>query len=136
MITEQLANVALANDSLYNVFIRGRKGGLGLSDRRKICEIIFFHYKCRKVQTDDCSLDSRIREMIETRKINSPAAATRAPRELHPCLTLSTEQRGTTYFILQIIVATSSQGVFKNQLLKLMLTNMMTSISSSCHLTK
>lgn len=118
-----VANVALAND-------------LGLSDRQKICEIMFFHYKCRKVQTDDCSLDSRIREMIETCKINSPAAATRAPRELYPSLTSSTEQRGTTYFILQIIVATSSQGVFKNQLLKLMLANMMTSISSSCHLTK
>lgn len=136
MITEQLANVALVNDNPYNVFTRGRKGSLGLSDRQKICEILFFHYKCHKVQTDDCSLDSRIREMIETCKINSPAAAMRAPRELYPCLKSSAEQCGTTYFILQIIVATSSQGVFKNHLLKLTLANMMTSISSSCHLTK
>lgn len=109
MIIEQLANVALANDNLHNVFIRGKKGGLGLSDKRKRCEFLFLHYKCRKVQTDDCFLDSRMRLMIETCKINSPVAATRAPRELYPCLTSSTEQRGTSYFLLKIIVATSSQ---------------------------
>lgn len=108
MIIEQLANVALANDNPYNVFIRGKKGGLGLSDKRKICEFLFFYYKCRKVQTDD-SLDSWMRPMIETCKINSPVAAMRAPRELYPSLTSSTEQRRTSYFILKIIIATSSQ---------------------------
>lgn len=33
---EQLANVTLANDNPYNVFIRGEKGGLGLSDKGKM----------------------------------------------------------------------------------------------------
>lgn len=36
MIIEQLANVTLANDNPYNVFIRGKKGGLGLSDKGKM----------------------------------------------------------------------------------------------------
>lgn len=136
MVIEQLANVALGNDNPYNVFIRGKKGGLSLSDKRNICEFIFFRYKCCKVETDDCSLDSRMRLTIETCKINSPAAATGAPRIFYPCLTLSTDQRGTSNFILETIVATSSQETFKYQLLKLMPPNMMTSISSSCHLTK
>lgn len=83
MIIEQLANGALANDNLYNVFIRGRKGGLGLSDNRKISEFIFLQHQCCKAQADD-SLDSRMRLTIETCKINSSAAATRAPGMLYP----------------------------------------------------
>lgn len=54
IITEQLANVALANDNPYNVFIRGKKGGLGKSEIIFFHYAVFFHYKCRKVQTDDC----------------------------------------------------------------------------------
>lgn len=36
MVIEQLANVALGNDNTYNVFIRGKKGGLSLSDKRNV----------------------------------------------------------------------------------------------------
>lgn len=52
-----------------------KKGSL--RDMRKICEFIYFHYKCSKWQRD-CSLDSWMRLTIETFKINNPAAATRA----------------------------------------------------------
>lgn len=41
MIIEQLANVALANDNPYIVFIRGKKGGLGLSDEKDMWISIF-----------------------------------------------------------------------------------------------
>lgn len=56
MIIEKLANVVLANDNPYNLFIRSKKGITGLSDNRKICEFIFFHDKCCKVHTVVCIL--------------------------------------------------------------------------------
>lgn len=63
----------------------------------------------------------------------------RAPRELYPLhhvIITSSNQCGTNYLILKTIVANSSQETFKDQLWKLMLAKMITSIKSSCHFTK
>lgn len=103
------------------------KGALAPVTTKKYVNVCIFYYKYSKWQTEECNLDSQMRLTIETFKINNPAAATRAP-------SIVSHRLLNQPFTLMTIVATSSQETFNNDLLTLMLSNTITSISSSCHL--